>query len=391
MFDLTRLVLSVSLAATLAGCSGSQPPAAAMPQTAALATQIAPLAATGGCTLSCPFDRLGGSAPQPASIAMQAYPGKRWLQKRNARSQAGFVYVSNVLSFSPPYTGAVNYYAVGSNGNVAPSGVISGSNTALTLVNGIAVGNNGEIYVANSDTNSIVGFAPGSNGNASPNSVISGSGTGLASPIGMAIDAAGNIYVSNCGTDCSWGPPGATSVEEFAVGSSGDATPKRIITGSRTKLSGNTNGIAVDRRGFVYVALAGPNAVNVYGPHASGNVAPARVLSGKETHISNPDGVAFGRRGLYITSSYAGRIGLFPRRAAGDASPFSKTRVGWSNKGQQILGGMAAASDDTIYVTGFSVPLVAQYSAGGRSRRSPLAVISGSNTDLVLPTFVFAK
>jgi sugar lactone lactonase YvrE len=301
------------------------------------------------------------------------------------------VYVSNVLSFSPPYTGAVNYYAVGSNGNVAPSAVISGSNTALTLVNGIAVDNSGEIYVANSDTNSIVGFAPGSSGNVTPNVVISGSDTGLASPIGMTIDSAGNIYFSNCGTDCSWGPPGATSVEEFAAGSNGDASPKRLIARSRTKLSGNTNGIAVDRRGFVYVALAGPNEVNVYHPRASGNVTPVRVLSGKETHITNPDGVAFGRFGLYVTSSDAARIGLFPRRVAGDAAPFSTIRADWSKGGQQILGGMAAGSDDTVYVTGFSVPLVAQYSGRGRSRRSPLTVISGSNTDLVLPTFVFAR
>src|SRR5580692_11813321 len=57
----------------------------------------------------------------------------------------------------------------------------------------------------------------------------------------------------------------------------------------------------------------------------------------------------------------------------------------------KFSGGMAAGRDDTVYVTGFSVPLVAQYSGRGRSRRSPLTVISGSNTDLVLPTFVFAR
>jgi sugar lactone lactonase YvrE len=207
----------------------------------------------------------------------------------------------------------------------------------------------------------------------------------------MAIDAKGDLYVSNCGTDCAWGPPGPPSIEEFIAGSGGNAKPVRLITGSRTRLSGNVNGLAVDRSGFIYVALAGPNSVNVYSPHATGDVGPDHILSESRTQIDNPDGIAVGRRGLYVTSSYKGIIELFPRKARGNNSPVAKVHASWSNDGQQIVGGVAVADGDSLFVTGFSVPLVAGYSARGGNHRTPVTMITGRNTGLVLPTFVFVR
>lgn len=70
-------------------------------------------------------------------------------------------------------------YPAGSNGNVAPSAVISGGNTMLTNPNKIRVDASGNIYVADLGVGGILFFAAGSNGNVAPTAIISGSDTGL--------------------------------------------------------------------------------------------------------------------------------------------------------------------------------------------------------------------
>jgi hypothetical protein len=306
------------------------------------------------------------------------------------RGASQFVYVSNLLqpSGSP---GAIDYYPVGSNGDVAPSGVITGPKTGVTSPVGLVVDGAGEIYVANDQTNTIVGFPAGSNGNESPNIVISGSITGLASPNGLALDDAGNLFVTNCGNGCNYGPPGPTTIEEFAPGSNGNVAPIRTISGPRTQLQVHVNGIFVDDRGYIYVACAGPNVVNVYAPHARGDAAPVRVLGGSMTGIASPDGVVVGRDGLYVTSTNAGVIGRFARAAGGNVPPIATLDVNWSNTGQQIMDDIIIAPDDTLYVVGFSVPVVAQYSLKARGRATPITEIVGSNTQLVIPTAVFVR
>jgi sugar lactone lactonase YvrE len=304
-----------------------------------------------------------------------------------AQGSPAFVYVSNQSGGSPA-VGSVLYYPVGSNGDVAPSGAISGSNTHLAGANGIVVDSGGEIYVANSDTNTIVGFAPGSNGNITPNVLISGSNTGLATPIGLALDSDGNLYVSNCGQCHS--PSAPDSVEEFTAGSNGNATPIRTIVGQQTQLN-QVNQLAVDGRGYIYVANATVQKVTVFGPRSNGNVAPMRVLSGQHSRVNEPDGIAVDGRNLYVTSAYRGYIGRFDSTARGNVPPRSVLHVGWSNGGQQVLGGIITAPDETLYVTGFSVPLIAQYAPRAHGTPVPLTQIEGPSTQLVLPTFVFVK
>src|SRR5580692_11468437 len=324
----------------------------------------------------------------PATLSVTGRERKH-APTRRASSGYVYVYVSNVTTFGPPASGEVVYYPAGSNGNVAPSGAIAGSNTDLTLVDGIVVDDTGEIYVANSDTNSIVGFPAGSNGNVSPNLVISGSETGLASPIALALDRLGNLYVSNCG-ECDYGPPGKNSIEEFAAGSNGNVNPIREITGKRTQL-GHVNQLAIDRAGKIYVANVTNEATLVFNRNANGNASPVRVLAGTRSRINEPDGLAIGPAGLYVTSVYSGYIGRFPLGAGGDESPRVTLHVDWSNGGQQVIGGIIVAPDDSLYVTGFSVPLVAQNAERARGKEPPLTVIQGSATQLVTPTFVFVK
>jgi hypothetical protein len=117
----------------------------------------------------------------------------------------GNIYVANQVRSGSGWASSANIYPVGSRGDTAPIGVISGPLTQLGEVNGIIVDAMGEVYVANSDTSTIVGFAPNSTGNVSPNIVIGGSQTGLSHPVGITFDKTANIYVANCGAGCPGG------------------------------------------------------------------------------------------------------------------------------------------------------------------------------------------
>jgi energy-coupling factor transporter ATP-binding protein EcfA2 len=241
------------------------------------------------------------------------------------RSSAGFIYVANIVTQSPN-VGDVLVYPVGSNGNVTPSTVISGSKTLLTLVNGIVVDQSGEIFVADSDVNMIVGFAPGSAGNISPNVIITGPKTGLVAPHSLAIDATGDLYVSNCGTDCGFGPTGPPSIEEFSAGSNGNAAPIRVIAGSRPGFGGSIKGITLDPNGAVTIAAWDSNAALTFGPRKNGNVYAKRAIAGSQTEISSPNGIAASKYGLYVANAGAGRITRYGPRANGNA-PLARSPV----------------------------------------------------------------
>ena len=332
---------------------------------------------------------------QSGSAAVLAIPANTaWHANAVDAARAGhasapsqrYIYASNLLDFSPPYVGSIVYFTMGSSGDVAPAGTISGSKTQLTQSGGIVVDGRGEIWAAQADTNKVVGFAPGSKGNVAPNLVISGSNTGLASPVALALDSAGNLYVVNC-AQCGFGPPGTTSVEEFAIGSNGNVAPLRTISGDRTQL-GLIEGIALDRKGSIYIANSLSSQVTVFDHRAHGNAQPQRVLNAPRV----PVGLAIVGSSLFATAVWQGTISRFTRKAAGDASPRSTFAIGWSaNPSGQFLGGIAGAPDGTLYVAGFSAPVIAQYSADANGRARPLKEIQGANTGLVFPTFVFVR
>ena len=91
------------------------------------------------------------------------------------------------------------------------------------------------------------------------------------------------------------------SVQVFAPGASGNATPLRSITGSNTGLT-DTDDLAVDRsRKHLCHELQYRDHAVMLGPGANGNVAPAATIAGSLTTFSEPEGVAVA--GAPITSS----------------------------------------------------------------------------------------
>jgi len=233
---------------------------------------VAAASALGGCS------QVRQNAPSAVPMAAAGNIGTG----AHRRTSAENIFVANQTHEGPPWAGQVLVYPVGSNGNVPPTQIIGGSNTLLTQANGIVVNAAGEIFVANSDANTIVGFPVGSTGNVSPNVVIGGSNTGLASPLGLAIDNAGDLYVANCGTSCAFGPPGPTSIEEFAAGANGNIAPIRVISGKRTGFGGQIKGIALDQAAVVSVAGWTAGSAVSFGPHENGDVFPLRTIAGAQ-------------------------------------------------------------------------------------------------------------
>jgi hypothetical protein len=300
-------------------------------------------------------------------------------------AKTGYLYVANESGYGPSGEGSILIFSQASSGNVAPVGVIAGSNTQLTQVNGIAVDPSGEIYVVDTDKDKIVGFAAGSTGNVSPNVVISGSATGLAWPIGLALDDDGNLYVANCGSGCKSGLP-AAGVLEFAAGSNGNASPLRNISGSNTQLT-RSNGVAW--RGDVYVSQT--SSIVVFNGSANGNATPSRIISGSKTGLNDAWGVTADKGWVFAGSCVNNSIARFRYRAAGDVAP-AAVISGGKTRLDSCVDGISVAQRGQVYgVTINSNPAVVGFfrMANGNVRAD--TYIAGSNTDLTYPAFVFAS
>jgi sugar lactone lactonase YvrE len=131
----------------------------------------------------------------------------------------------------------VTVYPAESYGNVTPSATITGSQTGLDHASAIALDASGNIYVANNSAtalgSTVTVYPAGSNGNVAPSSTIAGSNTGLDEPQGIAVDAGGNIYVTNYGSQQG----GNDSITVYAAGSNGNVAPSATIVGPATQLA----------------------------------------------------------------------------------------------------------------------------------------------------------
>ena len=273
---------------------------------------------------------------------------------------------------------SVTVYPAGSSGNVAPSAVISGPGTGLNLPDGIAIFS-GKIYVSNFGNNSVTVYPVGSTGNTAPSATISGFSTGLSGPNGIALDSGGKIYVSNDSNN---------SVTVYAAGSSGNTAPSATISGSNTGLE-TPAGLALFA-GNIYVAATG-NSVTVYPATSNGNVAPSTTISGSGTALDMADRIALDSAGKIYVANHGSQDGgsdtvtVYPAGSTGNATPSAiiNRAFALSLTGLHQPGGIAVDSTG-IYVTNVNNS-VTIYSAGSTGDAAPSAIISGSNTGLANP------
>jgi sugar lactone lactonase YvrE len=206
----------------------------------------------------------------------------------------GKIYVAD------PGATSVFFYPEGSNGNVTPSGSIAGPDTLLSFPFGIALDSNGNIYVADDGndtcdgTQSVYVYPAKSNGDIAPSAIINGTNTGLCFPSGIATDSSGNIYVTDSDEVLVYPPlsAGCTSATPCVL----DELPTATISGSSTGLL-EPIGVVLDSTGNIYVPDLEADSVFVYPPLGSStgtlNEAPSATISGPNTELGAPLFIAF--------------------------------------------------------------------------------------------------
>jgi hypothetical protein len=150
---------------------------------------------------------------------------------------------------------------------------------------------------------SVTVYAANATGNVRPYRKIEGSKAGLGlngHAYGVAVDRRGEIYVLE-----------SARVSVFAAAANGNVRPLRSIAGPKTGLP-IVQSIAVESNGYIYASLClrcdsghlrRHYAISVFAPDANGNVAPIRTISGSNTRMKNVAGIGIdGVGNVYVAN-----------------------------------------------------------------------------------------
>jgi hypothetical protein len=252
-------------------------------------------------------------------------------------------------------------YPADGNGNIAPSTAIDGANPMLMAPAGVAIDFLGNLYVTNNlggyaDGGTVTVYPPGSNGNAAPSQIISGSNADLSDPAGIAVDSSGNIYVANIAAT----PPGSNyygSVNIYPPGSNGNVAPVAAIWGPDVR---GATGVAVDKNGNIFVLANNDQGfatndepdIAEYPPGSNGKATPTNVIAGKHTGLSNPDAKSIAldpvTGDIYVVDSLTNEVLVFEAGSTGDVAP--KAIIGGANTLLVQPYGIAVDAGGAIYV-----------------------------------------
>jgi hypothetical protein len=227
---------------------------------------------------------IGGSADGTGTNALFNYPSDV------AVDNAGNVYVADTYNSTirKITSGGVVTTLAGSAGQ---SGSADGTNN-LALFNfpsGVAVDSAGNLYVADTDnntirkvmTNGVVTTLAGSAGQ-SGSTDVTGSAARFSEPIGMGVDSAGNVYVADSGNN-TIRKVTTNGVVTTLAGSAGQAG-SMDGTNNTARFSSPT-GVAVDNLGNEYIADTGNSTIRKV---ASGGVVT--TLAGSAGQSGSTDG-----------------------------------------------------------------------------------------------------
>jgi hypothetical protein len=211
-------------------------------------------------------------------------------------------------------------------------------------------------------------------GDVAPSHIITGSNTQLGDaqrdPAGLAIAADGTIYVST-----------ETSLLAFAPGATGDVAPIRTIAGSNALASGAFLSIALDPTGATLYAATN-NSVLMFDSGANGDVAPTKILAGGATTIDSPTTIAVLGGQLYVGDSTPSQMAVFDATASGNVAPTRLFTVGdliygiaLDPAGDIIVGRSAEAAPSQLSI----------YAADATGSDAPIGSLGGSATGILAP------
>ena len=341
---------------------------------ALLFTALAPLTALGrpidsGCFATpYAFTTLAGSPPGPGSADGPGNTARFDHPEGVAVDGSGNIYVADnynhsIRKITP--TGTVTTLA----GSAGASGFAdgTGSDARFYFPEGVAVDGSGNVYVADSDNNSIRKITPAgmvTTFAGSPGASGSGDGTGSAArfdePSGVAVDGSGNVYVADYWnfTIRKITPDGTV----MTLAGSARASGSDDGTGSAARFNAPT-GVAVDGSGNVYVADSGNCTIRKI--TSGGAVTTVAGLAGaggsddgmgSSARFDYPEGVAVDGSGdLYVADSENSTI----RKVASDgtvttlagSAGISGARDGTGSAGQFYYpGGVAVDGSGNVFV-----------------------------------------
>jgi hypothetical protein len=182
---------------------------------------------------------------------------------------------------------AVDTFAPGAGGALVRQ--VAGAATLLAQPVGVAYDSAGNLYVANSQNNTVTVYAPNANGNVAPIRTITAGASGLSQPKGLAVDGSDNLYVASFGSN---------TVLVYASGANGAAVPTRTYTGLNQPYGiairhPSSAGQQMPPTTDAYVTNFGNDTISVFDPSASGST-PAFVYQGPDMQLSGPTFITFG-------------------------------------------------------------------------------------------------
>src|SRR5581483_5630045 len=316
---------------------------------------------------------LTGCAASPGGVLPQSKTTAA--QGAASRARRDGATMSYVVSFP---LSAILGFPLTAHGNVTPAVKIAGSQTKLNEPSGFAIDRgSGKLFAINGayGDRRILIFPKNSDGNVAPQ-VLAGSNVPVQNSEGLAVDSSGRLYVSDYT---------AKAIYVFAAGATGNSAPIRTIAGSATGLV-QPLGMSFDSHGHLYVAQGHDDVAPIeeFAANANGNAAPIATIGGSHTKLLGIQNVVLDRHDRIIVPN-AGAIEIFAAGSHGNVAPAALIKGGNTT----IVDVVTAGTDPngSIYGTNadtqnqkYSV-IVFDSSANGNV--APARIISGSHTDVV--------
>jgi len=355
------------------GCVRSLPPSWRAARAAAVTT-LAGAAAVAGLV------SWGG---QPVAGAVPASPGIVFVANYGGTGSTGIA-----------ATGSVTSYRVGKSGDLHPLATIS---AGVSGPQGVAFDRSGNLWVSNSNTNTLVEFTKAALSQSSPKPVVTisaGPSGNLNGPGGLAFDSAGNLWVANTGV--------TTVVEYPKAELTKSGAPAPVLTISNNSFN-VPFGVAFDKAGDLWVsdnAQPGSPGVFEYAKSRLGKVVPnPRLTFSLPTTNGGDDtrtGLAFDPAGnLWVVNSANGSLAEFAKTELARAGAVPRVSISSDSSGS--LGAPNDISFDSrgdLWVANTGSSTVVEFVPAELAKSGspkPLTTIGGTGTGLNYPMSVVVE
>jgi hypothetical protein len=170
----------------------------------------------------------------------------------------------------------------------------------------------GELFLSVQYPPQVAVYSKTASGDAKPRRLLQGPKTRFSDVHGIAIDSKNKLlYVNNWGNVSDYKVAGSgrfelPSISVYPTTADGDTAPLRMIQGTKTQLDW-PGAMSVDTEsGDLYVANDMGQSIIVFHRTDEGDMAPARVIKGTKTHLSYPAGVFVDAKNKEVWASNLG-------------------------------------------------------------------------------------